>query len=193
MVLGWSPFNIMSDSPALHSKWLLLLKIEISLVVNFCFITNQNELCDIFSASLFRLGILWDKNYIKIFCSEMWVEIIFGGPLSELCVTLPFSINFRCQIGKQVRITGTWKPLVLIDFRIVPTVCCHLFFICFLYHGTPLRVLLWQKSSRFNHLRIIRKYEICFNLQMNLFSQKEIFQAILCKLFIFCIISMLLQ
>jgi hypothetical protein len=35
MVLGWSPFNIVSDSPALHSKWLLLLKIEIYLVVNF--------------------------------------------------------------------------------------------------------------------------------------------------------------
>ena len=44
MVLGWFPFNIVSDSPALHSKWLLLLKIEISLVVNFHFITNQNEL-----------------------------------------------------------------------------------------------------------------------------------------------------
>ena len=42
--LGLSPFNIVSDSPALHSKWLLLLKIEISLGVNFCFITNQNEL-----------------------------------------------------------------------------------------------------------------------------------------------------
>ena len=26
MVLGWSPFNSVSDSPALHSKWLLLLK-----------------------------------------------------------------------------------------------------------------------------------------------------------------------
>jgi hypothetical protein len=33
-----------SHSPALHSKWLLLLKIEISLIVNFHFITNQNEL-----------------------------------------------------------------------------------------------------------------------------------------------------
>ena len=44
MVLGWSPFNIVSDSPTLHSKWLLLLKIEISLVVNFLFIINQNEL-----------------------------------------------------------------------------------------------------------------------------------------------------
>jgi hypothetical protein len=44
MVLGWSLFNIVSDSTALHSKWLLLPKIEISLVVNLCFITNKNEL-----------------------------------------------------------------------------------------------------------------------------------------------------
>jgi hypothetical protein len=30
MVLGWVPFKIVSDSPALHLRWLLLLKIEIS-------------------------------------------------------------------------------------------------------------------------------------------------------------------
>jgi len=29
MVPGWVPFKIESDSPALHSRWLLLLKIEI--------------------------------------------------------------------------------------------------------------------------------------------------------------------
>jgi hypothetical protein len=34
MVLGWVPFKIVSDRPALHSRWLLLLKIEISLAVN---------------------------------------------------------------------------------------------------------------------------------------------------------------
>jgi hypothetical protein len=44
MILGWVSFKIVSNSPALHSKWLLLLKVEIALVVNFCFITNQNEL-----------------------------------------------------------------------------------------------------------------------------------------------------
>jgi hypothetical protein len=32
MVLGWVPFKIVSDSPAFHSRWLLLLKIEISLI-----------------------------------------------------------------------------------------------------------------------------------------------------------------
>jgi hypothetical protein len=26
MVLGWSPFNIVSDCPALHSRWLIILK-----------------------------------------------------------------------------------------------------------------------------------------------------------------------
>jgi hypothetical protein len=36
--------NLYKSSHAVHSRWLLLLKIEISLVVNFCFITNQNEL-----------------------------------------------------------------------------------------------------------------------------------------------------
>jgi hypothetical protein len=33
MVLGWSPFNIVSNSPALHSRWLLLLKIEMKMGV----------------------------------------------------------------------------------------------------------------------------------------------------------------
>ena len=33
MVLGWVPFKIVSDSSALHSRWLLLLKIENSSIV----------------------------------------------------------------------------------------------------------------------------------------------------------------
>jgi hypothetical protein len=32
-VLGWSPFKIVSDSLTIYSRWLLLLKIEISLIV----------------------------------------------------------------------------------------------------------------------------------------------------------------
>jgi hypothetical protein len=35
MVPGWVPFKIMSDSPALHSRWPLLQKIEISLFFYF--------------------------------------------------------------------------------------------------------------------------------------------------------------
>jgi hypothetical protein len=62
MVLGWSPFNIVSDSPALHSKWLLLLKIEISLVVvthNF----ESGPLKDHFNSNF------WAKDFDVIFIS----------------------------------------------------------------------------------------------------------------------------
>jgi hypothetical protein len=44
MVPGWVPFKIMSDSSALHSRWLLFLKIEISSIVHCCFSLSQNEL-----------------------------------------------------------------------------------------------------------------------------------------------------
>jgi hypothetical protein len=44
MAPGWDPFKFVSDSPALHSRWLLLLKIEISSIVHCCFSTSQNEL-----------------------------------------------------------------------------------------------------------------------------------------------------
>ena len=44
MVSGWVPFKIVSDSPALHSRWLMLLKIEISSFVHCCFCISQNEL-----------------------------------------------------------------------------------------------------------------------------------------------------
>jgi hypothetical protein len=42
MVPGWVPFKIVSDSPALHSRWPLLLKIEISSIVQNCSILSQN-------------------------------------------------------------------------------------------------------------------------------------------------------
>ena len=41
MILRWSPFKIVSDSPALHSRWLLLLKIEISSNGQNCSILSQ--------------------------------------------------------------------------------------------------------------------------------------------------------
>jgi hypothetical protein len=44
MVPRWTPLKIVSDSPALHSRWLLLLKIEISSIVHCCFSISQNEL-----------------------------------------------------------------------------------------------------------------------------------------------------
>ena len=49
MVPGWVPFKIVSDSPTLHSRWPLLLKLEISSNGQNCSILSQNvpkcELC----------------------------------------------------------------------------------------------------------------------------------------------------
>jgi hypothetical protein len=42
MVPRWVPFKIVSDSPALHSRWPLLLKIEISSNGQNCYILSQN-------------------------------------------------------------------------------------------------------------------------------------------------------
>jgi hypothetical protein len=42
MVPEWVPFKIVSDSPALHSRWLLSLKIEISSNGQNCSILSQN-------------------------------------------------------------------------------------------------------------------------------------------------------
>jgi hypothetical protein len=41
MVPGWVPFKIVSDSTALHSRWPLLLKIEISSNGQDCSILSQ--------------------------------------------------------------------------------------------------------------------------------------------------------
>ena len=42
MIPGWVPFKIVSNSPALHSRWPLLLKIEISSNGQNCSILSQN-------------------------------------------------------------------------------------------------------------------------------------------------------
>ena len=42
MVPVWVPFKIVSDSPALYSRWPLLLKIEISSNGQNCSILSQN-------------------------------------------------------------------------------------------------------------------------------------------------------
>jgi hypothetical protein len=57
---GMVPFKIVSDSPALHSRWLLLLKIEISSIVHCCFSINQN----IFSLVAILVGS-WDHQTPK--------------------------------------------------------------------------------------------------------------------------------
>jgi hypothetical protein len=56
-------------------------------------------------------------NEIKItsrsFAQKFELKWSLGGPLSKLCVTPPFSINFRCQMKIRWAITGSCEPLVI--------------------------------------------------------------------------------
>jgi hypothetical protein len=58
--------------------------------------------CEIFSASLIHLGILWDKNHIKIFCLEIWVKMIFGWPAFKIICNTPIFYQLSMSNWKQV-------------------------------------------------------------------------------------------
>ena len=69
MTFMWPPFNIVSDNPDLYSRWLLLLKTEISSIVNCCFIINQNELK--------FYGMFWLRIDCHIY---LWNALAQNGP-----------------------------------------------------------------------------------------------------------------
>ena len=121
MVPGWVPFKIVSDSSALHSRWLLLLKIEISSNGQNCSILSQNvskfELCkhndELFSTYYRNFYELWtfadfdrlcklEKRGMKfkknLLLGNYWANInqillkwFLDGPLPKLCPLIPTS------------------------------------------------------------------------------------------------------
>ena len=129
MVPGWVPFKIVSDSPALHSRWPLLLKIEISSNGQNCSILSQNvpkfELCkhndELFSIYYRIFYELWtfadfdrlcklEKGGMKfkknLLLGNYWANInqillkwFLDGPLPKLCPLIPTSN----QDGRQAK------------------------------------------------------------------------------------------
>ena len=77
MVPGWVPFKIVSDRFALHSSWLLLLKIEISSIVHCCFSLSQNEL-------KFYLQLPGQEKF-NIY-SGFFCEFFLSADLCKLCI-----------------------------------------------------------------------------------------------------------
>ena len=121
MVPGWVPFKIVSDSPALHSRWPLLLKIEISSKCQNCSILSQNvpkfELYkhnDVLFSMYDRIFYeLWtfanfdrlcklEKGGMKFLknlllwnywanLNQTWLKWFLDGPLPKLCPVIPTS------------------------------------------------------------------------------------------------------
>ena len=105
--LGCSSFNIVTGIPTLHSRWWLLLNIEISLIFYCCFIIGK-KWTHIFHYSYmamhsltyhffqpiytdYRMHILREKkNHIKICSTEIWAdhEMTFGwSNIKIICET----------------------------------------------------------------------------------------------------------
>ena len=72
MVPGWVPFKIVSDSPALHSRWQLLLRIEISSNGQNCSILSQN----VPKFELYKHNDELFSMYDRIFY-ELWTFVDF--------------------------------------------------------------------------------------------------------------------
>ena len=121
MVPGWVPFKIVSDSPALHSRWPLLLKIEISSKCQNCSILNQNVpkfelykhndvLFSMYDRIFYELwtfanfdrlcklekgGMKLKKNLLLwnywANLNQTWLKWFLDGPLPKLCPVIPTS------------------------------------------------------------------------------------------------------
>jgi hypothetical protein len=90
-VIAHLVFNLTSK---VDRKWGALLQIKMNSNFNCCYMAMSSLTYILgFSVrffqpvvSLFHLGILWDKNHIKIFCLEIWVKMPFwmeGGAVGH--------------------------------------------------------------------------------------------------------------
>ena len=137
MVPGWVPFKIVPDSPALHSRWPLLLKIEISSNGQNCSILSQNvpkfelykhndelfSMCDRIFYELWTFAdfdrlcklekrgdeIKKKSSPLKLLSQSQpnFAERILGWPPSKMCPLIPTSNQDGCQA--QNRKKGGWN------------------------------------------------------------------------------------
>ena len=137
MVPGWVPFKMVSNSPALHSRWPLLLKIEISSNGQNCSILSQNvpkfelykhndELFSMYERIFYELWTFADFDRLcklekggmklkkNLLLWNYWANLnqtllkwFLDGPLPKLCPVIPTSN----QDGRQAqnRKKGGWN------------------------------------------------------------------------------------
>ena len=102
MVVGWSLFNIVSD--------LLQIKMNSNFKCSYMAMSSLIYILG-FSVRFFQPVYSVQKYYeIKITSKSFAQKFELKLSLDKLCVTPPFSINFRCQIENQVsdyRLLGT--------------------------------------------------------------------------------------
>jgi hypothetical protein len=90
-------FKYLSENKQKVFKWKLLLCILKKMAISAFHYLTLSVRCEELDAHI---------NYLYLFQKSTYCEYILekklSTSLSKLCVTLPFSINFRCQIKNQV-------------------------------------------------------------------------------------------
>ena len=76
MVPVWVPFKIVSDSPALHSRWPLLLKIEIS---------SNGQNCSILSQNVPKFELYKHNDELFSMCDRIFYELWTFADFDRLC------------------------------------------------------------------------------------------------------------
>ena len=111
MVPEWFPFKIVSDSPALHSRWPLLLKIEISSNGQNCSILSQN----VPKFELYKHNDELFNMYYRIFY-ELWTSADFD----RLCKLEKRGMKFK----KNLLLWNYWAKLCWNDSWMAPFQNC---------------------------------------------------------------------
>ena len=76
MVPGWVPFKIVSNSHALHSRWPLLLKIEIS---------SNGQNCSILSQNVPKFELYKHNDELFSICDRIFYELWTFADFDRLC------------------------------------------------------------------------------------------------------------
>ena len=115
MVPGWFPFKIVSDSPALHSRWPLLLKIEISSngqnVPKFELCKHNDELFSIYYRIFYELWTFVDFDRLcKLDKRGGWnlKKIFFSETTEPISTKLCWNDSWMAPFQKCVR--WSWLP-----------------------------------------------------------------------------------
>jgi hypothetical protein len=97
MVLAWVPFKSVSDRSTLHSRWLLLLKIEFFSIVHYCFIINLNELSYMEMSSLTYIPGDSGFSFSKFPAGRHFVLKLFYDELRTFSTF--FALNFDKKLA----------------------------------------------------------------------------------------------
>ena len=112
MVPGWVPFKIVSYRPAIHSRWPLLLKIEISSKCQNCSILSQN----VPKFELYKHNDELFSMYDRIF-NELWTFADFDRLCKLEKRGMKLKKNFSSETTESISTKLCWNDSWMAPFQ----------------------------------------------------------------------------